>query len=71
MTMLGPEPLGHQELCFVWFGFSFTAAPKAYGSSWPRGRIGAAAAHLHHGHSDAGSEPHLRSTLHLTARSDP
>ena len=31
-----------------------------YGSSQARGRIGAAAASLCHGHSNMGSEPHLR-----------
>ena len=43
----------------------------AYGGSQARGRIGAAAAGLHHSHSDAGLEPCLRSTPRLTARPDP
>ena len=37
----------------------FMAAPATFGSSQARGRIGAAAAGLHHSHSKAGSEPHL------------
>ena len=37
----------------------FTAAPVACGSSWPRGQIGAAAAELPHGHSNASCELHL------------
>ena len=35
------------------------ATPTAYGSSQARGRIGAAAAGLHHSHSNVGSEPQL------------
>ena len=38
----------------------FRATPVAYGSSQARGRGGATAAGLHHSHSSAGSEPHLR-----------
>ena len=37
----------------------FRAAPAVYGSSQARDRIGAAAADLHHSHSNAGSEKHL------------
>ena len=39
--------------------FFFRAEPAAYGSFQARGRIGAAAAGLHHYHSNAGSEPCL------------
>ena len=39
----------------------------AYGSFQARGLIGAAAAGLHHSHSNMGSEPHLRLTPQLTA----
>ena len=39
------------------FIFPFTTAPVAYGSSQDGGQIGAAAASLHHRHSNAGSEP--------------
>ena len=40
----------------------FRAVPAAYGRSQARGPIGAAAACLHHSHSNAGSELHLRPT---------
>ena len=36
----------------------FRATPAACGSSQARGQIGAAAAHLHHSHSKAGSLTH-------------
>ena len=49
----------------------FRAAPTAYGDSQARGRTGAAAADLHHSHSNAGSELHLRPRLHLMATLDP
>ena len=44
----------------------------AYGGSQARGRIGAAAAAagLHHSHSDTGSELHLPPTPQLTASLD-
>ena len=41
------------ELCI------FKAAHAAYGGSQARGRVGAAAASLHHSHSHAGSRPCL------------
>ena len=47
----------------------FRAAGAVYGGS--RGRIRAAAAGLHHNHSNARSEPHLQSTPQLTAMPDP
>ena len=37
----------------------FFFSPVAYGSSWARGWIGAAAASLHHHHSNAGSKLHM------------
>ena len=43
----------------------------AYGRSQARGRIRATAAGLHHRHSNAGSEPHVRPTPQLTATPDP
>ena len=50
------------------FGFLFfRAAPVAYGGSQARALIRAAAAGLHHSHSNTGSEPHLRPTPQLTA----
>ena len=48
------------------FFFLFRAAPMAYGSSQARGRIGAAAAGLHHSHSNTRSKPHLQPTPQLT-----
>ena len=45
----------------------FRAAPEAYGISQARALIRAAAADLHHSHSNAGSEPRLRPTPQLAA----
>ena len=58
---------------FFFFGlFAFSrAAPVVYGGSQARGLIRAVAASLHHSHSNAGSEPHLRPTPQLTATPDP
>ena len=51
---------------FVCFCFCFfKAAPMAYGNSQARGRIGTAAAGLHHSHSNARSKLHLQPTPHL------
>ena len=53
-----------RELIFFYFSFfcflifNFMATPAAYGSSWARGQIGAAAAGLHHCHGNTGSRPH-------------
>jgi len=47
------------------------AAPAAYGGSQARDLIGAVAASLCQGHSNVGSEPHLRPTPQLTATPDP
>ena len=55
---------------FFFFGL-FKATPAAQGGSQARGRIGAVAAGLHHSHSNAESEPHLRPTPQLTATPDP
>ena len=66
------ENLAH--LSIVVFGFleggglgGVRAAGTAYGSSQGRGRMGAAAASLHHSPSNARSEPHLQSTWQLKA----
>ena len=56
--------------CFVLFCL-FRVTPVTYGSSQARDRIGATAAGLHHRHSNARSEPHLRPTPQLTATPDP
>ena len=47
------------------------ATPAAYRGSQARGRIGAAAAGLHHSYKNAGSEPHQGPTLKLVAKPDP
>ena len=47
------------------------ATPMAYGSSQAGDPIGAAAASLHHSHSNTRSEPCLRSTPQLEAMPDP
>ena len=49
----------------------FRATPVPYGGSQARGQIGATAAGLHHSHSNAESELHLRPTSQLTAMQDP
>ena len=69
---LQKEP-GTLERVFTFLGFFwlFRAALAAYGGSQARGRIGTTAAGLHHSHSNAGSEPHLRPTPQLTATPDP
>ena len=56
---------------FPFLFFPFRAAPTAYKSSQTRGQIGAAAASLHHSHSNAGSESNLQPTPKLVAMPDP
>ena len=51
----------------LFFALLFRAAPLACGSSQARGLIRAAAASLHHSHSNMGSELCLRLTSQLTA----
>jgi len=59
-------------LFFIYlFILLFRATPTTYGGSQAGGPIGAIAAGLHHGHSNWGSEPHLRPTLQLMAMPDP
>ena len=53
-VILQEIPAGFFFLIFLWLHLA------AYESSQARGRIGAAAAGLHHSHSNAGSEPHLQ-----------
>ena len=57
-------------LFFVFFPF-LGLLSKAYGGSQARSQIGAAAASLHHSHSNATSEPRLRPTPQLMAMPDP
>ena len=56
---------------FFFFNTLLRTAPVAYGIFQARGQIRAAAASLHHSHSNARSEPHLRPTPPLTATPDP
>ena len=64
-----------QSLCckdFLPFGglsffFFVMVTPLANGCSWARGWIRAAAAGLHHSHSNTRSEPHLQPALQLAA----
>ena len=51
--------LGFLGIIVLHLFFFLRAAPATNGSSQARGLIGAAAASLHHSHSNAGSEPHL------------
>ena len=53
------------------FFFLFRIASATYGGSQARGRIEAAAASLHHSHSNVRSQPCLRPTPQLTATLDP
>ena len=48
---------------------SFFLSGMANGGSQARGQIGAAAASLHHSHSNTRSKPHLWPTTHSNARS--
>ena len=61
------------KTCFFFSLFLSRTVLTAYGSSWARGWIRAAAAGLHcsHSHSHTRSEPHLWSMLQLTATLDP
>ena len=56
---------------YVCIYFLLRATPVAYGGSKARGQIGAAAARLHHSHSNVGSELHLRPTWQLVVTPDP
>ena len=80
---LSPHYLSQLPFCFCnltetkeyisqlyYFSFFGGASPAANGSSWAGVWIGAAAAGLHHSHSDARSELNLWPTQ-LTAKPDP
>ena len=62
---------GSKIRLYMFFFFLFRAASAAYGGSQARGRIGAAAANLHHSLSSAGSKLCLWPTPQLTATLDP
>ena len=55
---LGKALFGLKLCFFYYFIFSFYAVPVVYESSQARGQIGAAAAGLHHGHSNTRSLTH-------------
>ena len=61
----------YQLFAIFFFFLLFRAVRAAYGSSQARGRIGATAVGLHHGHSNTGSELHLQLTPQLRAMPDP
>ena len=58
-------------ILFIYLFLFFRAAPATYGSSQARGPIRAAAASLHHSHSNVGSKPRLQPIPQLTATPDP
>ena len=69
MRKLRPKEFIHLTNFFFCLFFGGTT-PVAYGSSQARDRIGAAAASLHHSHSNARSKPRLGPTpAHSSARS--
>ena len=61
---MGSEKNGVQIPDLPLFIFFLRAAGATYGSCQARGRIGAAAAGLHHSHCTAGSKPRLQPTPH-------
>ena len=71
-----PSPSSSFSFFFLFFSFLFfffIATLVAYGISLARGQMGTviAAAGLRHSHSNAGSEPDLRSMPQLAAMLDP
>ena len=56
---------------FIFIFLLLKAIPAVYGSSQARGKIRAAAAGLHHSHSNARFELRLQPTRQLTAMLDP
>ena len=73
------EFMAHKFVCvcvvlFIYlfiYLFIFRTAPVAYGSSQARGQIRAASAILHHSHSNARSQSHLRPICSSWAILDP
>ena len=68
------HPSAYIYICFVLFCFVFLlfrAAPKAHGSYQARDWTGAAAASLHHSHSNMVSEPRLQPTHSSWPRQSP
>ena len=60
-----------RAMLHFFFSLLFRAPPTAYVGFQARGPIGAVAAGLHHSHSKARSELHLRPSPQLRATSDP
>ena len=58
-------------VCLFTYLLVFRATGVSHRGSQARGPIGAIDADLHHSHSNAGSEPHLRPIPQLTAMPDP
>ena len=58
-TPITSQILGISFLCVCVFFVFFRAARVAYGGSQARGQIGAVAASLRHGHTNARSDLHL------------
>ena len=56
---------------FIYLFWRFRAAPTTYGSSQARGQFAAAAAGLHHSHSNEEPNPYLRLIPQLMAMLDP
>ena len=56
------ELTNQSDIYAEFFFFFLRAALAAYGSSWARGQIEAAAAGLYHSHSNTGFELHLLPT---------
>ena len=56
-------------VCLFVFGL-LRATPTAFRGFQPRGPVGAVVTGLHHSHSNAGSEPHLKPTPQLRATPD-
>ena len=65
MHILKGKLCDYSKVLFKFFFSLFRAIPAAYGSSQARGGIGAAAAGLHHNHSNMGSELCLQPTSQL------
>ena len=59
------------HVCLSLFCFLFMTTPAAYGGPLAKGQIRAAAAGLHHSHTNTGSELPLRPMLQLVATADP
>ena len=64
------SPPSSTQHSFNNFFFLFRATPVAYGSYKARDQTGTAAVGIHHNHSNAGSELHLKPTPQVVATLD-